>query len=164
MRNHMVIGQSSNNLSIIVGPKVACQKLLLHNHLKLNTVNTVFTKPSIHSLEGTRQNKIVNSNYRNNNKIPEEHKKSRESFLEMLELYQTIWHRHLGTLNTTTHRIELHSAFFRAGPKARQSQKDEIDRLLKENVIEPSQKEWASPATIVPKMIRHYAFPETIET
>jgi hypothetical protein len=40
---------------------------------------------------------------------------------------------------------------YRAGPAARKAEKDEVERMLKLGVIEPSNAEWASPVVLIPK-------------
>jgi hypothetical protein len=57
----------------------------------------------------------------------------------------------LGHAHTTHHRIELtpgakpiHSHPYRAGPRAREVEAAEVQRMLKAGVIEPSTTEWAS--------------------
>jgi hypothetical protein len=69
-----------------------------------------------------------------------------------------MWDGHLGTVAATTHRIEVtsgskpvHCQPYRAGARARSSEKEEIDRMLAEQVIEPATCEWASPIVLVPK-------------
>lgn len=77
----------------------------------------------------------------------------------MLEQFQSMWDGRLGTIKAAKHRIELtppnarpiHSVPYRAGPVARTFEKTEIDRLLRMDVIEPAQTEWASPIVFAPK-------------
>jgi hypothetical protein len=64
----------------------------------------------------------------------------------------------VGDAHTTHHRIELtpgakpvHSHPYRAGPRAREVEAAEVQRMLKAGVIEPSTAEWASPVVLVPK-------------
>jgi len=40
---------------------------------------------------------------------------------------------------------------YRMGPRTRELIKDQVDRMLKLEVIEPSQSEWASPVVLIPK-------------
>ena len=58
----------------------------------------------------------------------------------------------------TEHKIDLKEGSepyaqnaYRAGPKAREFEAQEIDRMLKAGVIEPAQSEWASPVVLLPK-------------
>lgn len=70
-----------------------------------------------------------------------------------------MWDGHLGRKSTAKHRVELvdpntppvPSAPYRAGPKARELEKTEINKVLAENIIEPAQTEWASPIVFAPK-------------
>ena len=60
-------------------------------------------------------------------------------------------------LHGTRHRIETKGSPvfqhpYRAGPGARQAEKDEVERMLKLGVIEPSSAEWASPVVLIPKL------------
>jgi hypothetical protein len=78
--------------------------------------------------------------------------------LRMLEPHQKMWDGHLGTVSATTHRIEVTAGSkpvlcqpYRAGARARSAEKEEIDRMLAEQVIEPATCEWASPIVLVPK-------------
>ena len=56
------------------------------------------------------------------------------------------------------HRIDLEDGArpvyqppYRAGHGARAVEKTEIERMLKDGVIEPSSSEWASPVVLVPE-------------
>jgi hypothetical protein len=64
----------------------------------------------------------------------------------------------LGHAHTTHHHIDLtpgakpvHSHPYRAGPRSREVEAEEVQRMLKAGVIEPSTAEWASPVVLVPK-------------
>lgn len=78
----------------------------------------------------------------------------------MLKPFQTRLDGYLETLNTANHHIELISPYirpiqsspYRAGPKAREREKVEIDWLLKEEIIGPAQSYWACPIVFVPGM------------
>ena len=76
----------------------------------------------------------------------------------MLTDFDDMWSGRLGTINATKHHINvdpsaqpIYQQPYRAGPKAREFEKQEIDRMLAEKVIEPSDAEWASPVVFVPK-------------
>ena len=82
----------------------------------------------------------------------------RERFRRMLKKYSKMWDGTLGEINTTVHRIELvpetrpiAQAPYRAGPKAREIEAAEVQKMLEAGVIEPAQSEWASPVLLVPK-------------
>ena len=76
---------------------------------------------------------------------------------DLLEEYSHLWdEKRLGVLHGTTHRIETvgNRVFqhpYRAGPAARKIEKEEVDRMLRMGVIEPSNAEWASPVVLIPK-------------
>ena len=66
----------------------------------------------------------------------------------MLEKHQTIWDGHLGIVQATNHYIELtpdaepaHQPPYRAGPKQRTHEREEVDKMLDIGVIEPSTSE-----------------------
>jgi hypothetical protein len=70
----------------------------------------------------------------------------------MLEPHQSMWDGHLGEITATQHRIDLipgakpvHSQPYRAGTRAREIEKAEIEKMLAQWVIEPATCEWASP-------------------
>jgi hypothetical protein len=59
----------------------------------------------------------------------------------------------------TSHRIAVipgskpvHYQPYRAGSRARVAEKQEIDRMVQQNVIEPATCEWASPIVLVSKL------------
>ena len=66
--------------------------------------------------------------------------------LDMLRKYAHMWDVSLGEISTTEHRIDLapeakpvRSAPYRAGPKARRAEREEVERTLRAGVIEPAQ-------------------------
>jgi Reverse transcriptase (RNA-dependent DNA polymerase) len=78
--------------------------------------------------------------------------------MTLLERYSHMWDGSLGEIKATKHRIQLipgskpvHSHPYRAGPKAREMERQEVERMLKADVIEPACSEWASPVVLVPK-------------
>jgi transposase InsO family protein len=82
----------------------------------------------------------------------------RSEVFRALEKHRSMWDGRLGQIHGTTHRIDLtpgakpfHSRPYRAGPRAREAETAEIQRMLKEGVIEATQSEWASPVVLVPK-------------
>jgi hypothetical protein len=77
---------------------------------------------------------------------------------KMLEPHRHMWDGHLGTVQATSHRIEVtpgsrpvHCQPYRAGNRARIAEKEEINCMLAEKFIEPTTCEWASPIILVPK-------------
>ena len=82
----------------------------------------------------------------------------REYVYQMLGKHRQMWDGHLGRVAATEHRIDLipgakpvHSQPYRAGPRARDIESQEVGRMLKAGVIEPASTEWASPVVLVPK-------------
>jgi hypothetical protein len=69
-----------------------------------------------------------------------------------------MWDGSLGHVHASNHKIELlpgarpvRSHPYRAGPRAREAEATEVQRMLKSGVIEPASSEWASPVVLVPK-------------
>ena len=82
----------------------------------------------------------------------------RERVISLLEPFQSMWTGTLGSIHATSHHINLepgtkpiHQQPYRAGHKARQEERKQIDKMLEQGVIEPSSAEWASPVVLVPK-------------
>jgi len=78
--------------------------------------------------------------------------------LALLEKHRTLWSGHLGSIKATEHRIELKPGSkpvrlntYRMVPRTRELIKAQVDRMLKLEVIEPSQSEWTSPVALFPK-------------
>lgn len=67
----------------------------------------------------------------------------------MLCDFESMWNGNLGQINIAKHRMKLfqvdarpiHSALYRAGSKARESEKKELDKMLSDEIIEPAQTE-----------------------
>jgi hypothetical protein len=85
--------------------------------------------------------------------------------LRMLEPHKDMWDGHLGTVTATQHRIQLtpgaqpvHAQHYRAGIFSRAAEKEEIQKMLAQEVIEPATCEWASPIVLVPKPDRSLRF------
>jgi len=82
----------------------------------------------------------------------------RPQVLSLLEKHRALWRGHLGSMKATEHRIELKPGSqpvrlspCRIGPKTRELNKAQVDRMLKLEVIDPSQSKWASPVVLIPK-------------
>jgi len=82
----------------------------------------------------------------------------RAQVLALLEKHRALWSGHLGSIKVTEHRIELKPGFKpvrlnpnRMASRTRELIKAQVDRMLKLEVIEPSQSEWASPVVLIPK-------------
>ncbi len=76
-----------------------------------------------------------------------------------------MWDGSLGRIRATEHSIELKPGNrpfrlppYRAGPKAREMEDAEIQRMLAEGVIRRSSSEWASPVVIAPQTRRVVSF------
>ena len=89
------------------------------------------------------------------NSVPAEY---HERIRKMLAKHAHMWSGHLGEITTAVHRIELipgatpvRQMPYRQGPKGRQYEKEEVDRMLREGVIQPSVSEWSSPVILLPK-------------
>ena len=77
---------------------------------------------------------------------------------KMLQKYDMMWNGTLGKISVTEHRIQLkpdaspvHLQPYRAGPKAREFEHDEVQRMLTDSVVEPAKSEWAAPVVIASK-------------
>ena len=84
--------------------------------------------------------------------------KYHQSIKKMLHKYNAMWDGSIGEISTVNHHIHLQPGTrpiaqhpYRAGPRAREAEKAEVDRMLEAGVIEPAQSEWASPIVLVPK-------------
>ena len=82
------------------------------------------------------------------------HKKIRK----MLRTHSALWDGTLGTIHTTEHTIvtptdavPIRAQPYRTGPLKRQIMADQINKILKLMVIEPSHSAWASSVVIAPK-------------
>lgn len=86
----------------------------------------------------------------NKAKIANAYSRLKDKLIEILSNFALIWDGHLGQTNIGRHGIVLsqtdakpvYSALFRAGPEAREFQKNEIDNLLSAEAIDPAQTEW----------------------
>jgi hypothetical protein len=87
--------------------------------------------------------------------LPEQ---ERRDVLAMLRPHREMWDGRLGNVTATSHRIDLtpgacpvHAHPYRAGPRERELDREEIEQMLTQGVIEPATSEWASPIVLVPK-------------
>jgi len=78
--------------------------------------------------------------------------------LALLEKHRALLSGHLGPIKATEHRIELKPGSkpvrlnpYPMRPRSRELIKAHVDRMLKLEVIEPSQSEWASLVVLIPK-------------
>jgi len=82
----------------------------------------------------------------------------RDRVLDTLRPFEDMWDGHLGTISAAKHRIEVpvearpvRGVPYRAGPRMRQVEKEHIEDMLAQKVIEPANSEWASPVVFAPK-------------
>lgn len=93
------------------------------------------------------------------NKLPPEHNGHRTRFRNMLDQFQEMWDGHLGKMNAVTYKVkyyspepkQIHAVQYRAYPKPRESEKEEVHIALEMKFIEPAQTEWALLIELVPK-------------
>lgn len=57
-----------------------------------------------------------------------------------------------------TDNIPMNSPRYRAATKAREFEKQQINRMLAMDDIEPAQTEWDSPIVFIPKKRRNYSY------
>ena len=81
-----------------------------------------------------------------------------DELLSLLEPFEAICDGHLGTVNITQHRIVLEPGAkpvfqppYLAGPRQREFEKAEIQKMMEVDVIEPAVSEWAAPIVFAPK-------------
>lgn len=85
--------------------------------------------------------------------------KYHDQLLNMLRKFQFMWNGHPDHVNIAKHLIKLtgektqpiRSAPYRDGPKTREFEEAEIDKMLLQEVIEPAQTEWATPIAFASK-------------
>jgi hypothetical protein len=81
----------------------------------------------------------------------------RKLAIKILESHKNLWSgNRFGEIVGVEHRIitqggPTRQKPYRAGPRARESERLEVERMLELDVIEPSKSEWASPVVLVPK-------------
>ena len=75
-----------------------------------------------------------------------------------MEPFQDMCDGRLGHITVAKHRIDLkpnskpvYQAPYRAGPKQRELEREQIETMLKADVIEASSSEWAAPIVFAPK-------------
>ncbi|CAN8069585.1 unnamed protein product [Agarophyton chilense] len=82
----------------------------------------------------------------------------RTKIRSMLKKYTSMWSGKLGEISATEHHIDLvpgsrpiYQPPYRAGPRTRQIEEENVSKMLEEGVIEAAQSAWASPVVLVPK-------------
>lgn len=105
-----------------------------------------------------KDQKDIESDWRDVLNVDDKFLKHRPELIKMLAKHQTMWDGHLGNVKATRHYIELtpdaktaHQPPYRAGPKQRMHEREEVDKMLDLGVIEPSTSEWAAPVVFAPK-------------
>ncbi|CAN8063812.1 unnamed protein product [Agarophyton chilense] len=90
--------------------------------------------------------------------IGEEKGQLRGRIIDLLEEFETMWSGHLGQIKATQHRMGLlpdskpiYQQPYRAGPKAREIELKEVERMLEEGAVEPANSDWAIPVVLVQK-------------
>lgn len=119
------------------------------------------TKMARHTDVLQEDNQRLAHNWRDKVDLSNNHGQYRQQLIDMLSEFESMWDGHLGRISTAKHRIELSdpntapvlSAPPHDGPKTREFERIEVDKMLAENVIEPAQTEWASPIVFTPKMM-----------
>ncbi|CAN8076123.1 unnamed protein product [Agarophyton chilense] len=82
----------------------------------------------------------------------------RAKIRSMLKKYTSMWNGKLGEISATEHHLDLVPGSrpisqppYRAGPRTRQIEEENVSKMLEEGVIEAAQSAWASPVVLVPK-------------
>lgn len=85
-------------------------------------------------------------------------KKNQQRLRALLKKYKSLYDDTFPGINTHPHDIELkegarpiHQFPYRAGLKAREVERAELDKMLKQGVIEPATSPWGSPVVFAPK-------------
>lgn len=100
--------------------------------------------------------------------IRAEDPQTKQQVINLSNEFKEMWSGHPGQIKATARRINLlpdaqpvyqqpfgHRVIglsYRAGMKAREVEKAEVERILKEVVVEPPDSEWASPVVLIPKL------------
>lgn len=131
-------------------------------------------EPNVETIAGLPYNDVADNNkanktaepenkknWRRNINISPQYNRYRQQVEEVLDLFADKWDGHLGNIKATIHRIEfkpnskpIFQQPYGAVPKLRQLEKDEIDKMLREGIIEPACCEWGSPIIFAPKKDR----------
>lgn len=77
----------------------------------------------------------------------------------ILQQFESMWDGRFGSIKVVPQQIELdktdnrpsHSSSYRAVPKPREFEKQDVDRMLAMDVVQPVQTEWASTMVLVSK-------------
>eukprot|EP00170_Pyropia_yezoensis_P000121 contig_1019_g122 len=89
----------------------------------------------------------------------------KEALEKLLREERHLWSGELGKMDATLHRIQLkpdakpvHLEPYRAGQHRRDEIEKHVNKMLKMDVTEPSDGEWAFPVGVVPKPGGHFRF------
>eukprot|EP00170_Pyropia_yezoensis_P001128 contig_5117_g1132 len=89
----------------------------------------------------------------------------KEALEKLLQECRHLWSGELGKMDATLHRIQLkpdampaHLQPYRAGPHRRDEIEKQVNKMLKVDVFEPSDGDWAFPVVVVPKPGGHLLF------
>ncbi|CAN8062284.1 unnamed protein product [Agarophyton chilense] len=82
----------------------------------------------------------------------------RTKIRSMLKKYTSMWSGKLGEISATEHHIDLVPGSrpisqppYRAGPRTRQIEEENVSKMLEEGLIKAAQSAWASPVVLGPK-------------
>ena len=111
-----------------------------------------------HSQVLKEDKQALDRDWRDEVNIDKQNEDERQRLNEILAAFQHMWDGRLGNINITQHRIDLKPDTkpvfqppYRAGPRQRELEQMEIQRMLEQDVIEPSMSEWAAPIVFAPK-------------
>jgi hypothetical protein len=80
----------------------------------------------------------------------------REQAMTMLSKHASMWDGRLGQIDSLSHRVKttggpIFQQPYRARPFALTAEQTEVNRMLAEDIIEPSTSEWSSLVVLAPK-------------
>jgi hypothetical protein len=137
--------------------------ILLQKHTTMGIATTLSTEVLTFSETSGKQSEptketVYESDWKEDLKIDHLSPNEQEQVVSMLSKHNTMWTGSLGEISITKHLIQLQSGAkpvyqppYRAGVKAREVEKAEVDRMLAAGVIEPAVSEWASPVVLITK-------------
>jgi hypothetical protein len=127
------------------------------SHSGVNAFTEKSKEPKTQDVEKIPKNSLI-SNWKDEVDLTHLSADERGAVLRMLEPHRGMWDGRLGTVATTSHRIAVmpgskpvHFQPYRAGSRARVAEKQQIDLMVLQKVIEPATCEWASLIVLVPK-------------
>lgn len=104
--------------------------------------------------------------WRDEVQLPHKYSAYKDDLIRMISDFQAMWYAHLGQMNVIKHCLELfeeiakpvYSAPYRAGPRKREFDNVERDKMLAQRVIEPPQTECGAMIVFAPKKEGHLRF------